>query len=67
MYKFKNTSSIEIIYLNQLRFFLKYIDEYTDNGSGWSLAAIKVSILNVSTYKPLRGSSYIELPEYYKK
>ena len=61
-----NDSSIENDLLKSTEIFLKYIDEYSDNGSGWSLAAIRGFILNVSTYKPLRGKSYIELPEYYK-
>ena len=65
-YKFKNTSSIENHLLKSTEIFVKSIEEFSDNGSGWTLATIRGFVLNVTTYKPLRGKSYIPLPEYYK-
>ena len=38
----------------------------TDNGinesSGWIIESIVSQYINISTYKPLKGSSYINLP-----
>ena len=42
---------------------LEELDQYPQNGSGWRLYAILGSDLEMYKYKPLRGSSYIELPK----
>ena len=42
---------------------LEELDQYPQNGSGWRLNAILGSDLEMDKYKPLRGSSYIELPK----
>ena len=41
---------------------LKTIDEWVSEGWGWTINHIDSHYLNVTTYKPLHGSSYIELP-----
>ena len=38
------------------------IDVWINNGSGWSVESIKSQYINISTYKPLAGSSYMDLP-----
>ena len=38
------------------------IDVLTNKGSGWNVESIKSQYSNISTYRPLSGSSYISLP-----
>ena len=38
------------------------IDKWLSEGSGWVIDRIDSHYLNVTLYKPLNGSSYIELP-----
>ena len=41
---------------------LNVIDKWVSEGSGWVIDSINNYYINVTTYKPLHGSSYIELP-----
>ena len=41
---------------------LNTIDKWISEGSGWVIDRIDSHNINVTTYKPLNGSSYIELP-----
>ena len=41
---------------------LNLIDKWVSEGSGWVIDRIDSYYINVTTYKPLHGSSYIELP-----
>ena len=41
---------------------LNVIDKWVSKGSGWVTNRIDSHYLNVALYKPLNGSSYIELP-----
>ena len=41
---------------------LNTIDKWVSEGSGWVIDRIDSHYINVSTYKPLNCSSYIELP-----
>ena len=41
---------------------LNTIDKWVSEGSGWVIDRIDGHYINVTTYKPLNGSSYIELP-----
>ena len=43
----------EILYL---------IDNWISEGSGWIVESIESQYINISTYRPLSGSSYDELP-----
>ena len=38
------------------------IDAWIKKGSGWITESIKLQYINISAYKPLVGSSYIDLP-----
>ena len=39
------------------------IDAWINQGSGWIIESIELQYINISAYKPLVGSSYIELPK----
>ena len=41
---------------------LQRIDNCINEGSGWIVELIKSQYINVSTYRPLSGSSYVKLP-----
>ena len=52
-HKFKLVESFqEILYM---------IDAWIDEGSGWIIESIESQHINISTYRPLAGSSYIDL------
>ena len=38
------------------------IDVWINNGSGWIIELIEFQYINISTYRPLSGSSNIDLP-----
>ena len=53
-HKFKLKSYFqEILYM---------IDIWINNGSGWNVESIESQCINISTYRPLPGSFYMELP-----
>ena len=53
-HKFRLESSFqEILYM---------IDAWINNGSGWNVEPIESQHTNISTYRPLFGSSYMDLP-----
>ena len=37
-------------------------DVWINEGSGWNVESIESQYINISTYRPLEGSSYISLP-----
>ena len=37
------------------------IDVWINNGSGWNVESIESPYINISTYRPLSGSSYMDL------
>ena len=41
---------------------LYMIDTWINNGSGWIIESIESQYINISVYRPLVGSSYIDLP-----
>ena len=51
-FSFENTFQ-EILYM---------IDNWINQGSGWIIELIKSQYINISTYRPLSGSSYMDLP-----
>ena len=38
------------------------IDAWINKGSGWIIESIESQYINILTYRPLVGSSYIDLP-----
>ena len=47
---------------NSFQEMLYTIDVWVNNGSGWNVESIDSQYINISTYRPLSGSSYMELP-----
>ena len=47
---------------NAFQEILYRIDNWINEGSGWIVELIKSQYINVSTYGPLSGNSYIKLP-----
>ena len=41
---------------------LYMIDVWINSGSGWIIEIIESQYINISTYRPLSGSSYMNLP-----
>ena len=46
---------------NSFQEILYMIDVWINNGSGWNVESIESQYINISTYRPLAGSSYINL------
>ena len=42
------------------------IDNWINEGSSWKIESIEAEHVNISIYNPLRGSTYIELPDKLK-
>ena len=38
------------------------IDAWINKGSGWNVESIESQYISISTYIPLAGSSYMDLP-----
>ena len=47
---------------NAFQEILYRIDNWINEGSGWIVELIEFQYINISTYIPLSGSSYIKLP-----
>ena len=76
-YKLNGETEFALVYLNSLtktvinhRFWLESsfqefsykIDVWINKGSRWNVESIESQCINISTYRPLSGSSYISLP-----
>ena len=47
---------------NSFQEILYMIDVWINEGSGWIVESIESQYINISTYRPLSGRSYISLP-----
>ena len=47
---------------NYFQEILYRIDAWINEGSGWIVESIESQYINISTYRPLLGSSYMNLP-----
>ena len=47
---------------NYFQEILHLIDNWINKGSGWIVESIESQYINISTYRPLSGSSYMDLP-----
>ena len=45
-----------------LKKFFHIIDAWINEGSGWIVESIESQYINISTYRPLLRSSYMNLP-----
>ena len=52
----------EALQLSQ-QLILKLIGNWLSEGSGWTILSIENHYLNIVKYEPLKGSSYIQLPQ----
>ena len=48
--------------VNAFQKILYRIDNWINEGSGWIVELIESQFINISTYRPLSGSSYVKLP-----
>ena len=68
------TNTIKILAGTNLEIFVRDsfnkikadIEKYQQNGSGWSFYSIKKLEINFADYSPIKGSSYIGLPQWIK-
>ena len=51
---------------NAFQEILYRTDNSNNKGSSWIVESIESQYINISTYRPLSGSSYVELPEKLK-
>ena len=47
---------------NTFQEILYRIDNWINEGSAWIVELIDAQYINISTYRPLSGSSYVQLP-----
>ena len=47
---------------NYFQEILYMTDIWINKGSGWKVESIDSQYINISTYRPLSGSFYVELP-----
>ena len=47
---------------NAFKEILYRIDNLINEGSGWIVELIESQYINISTYRPLSGSTYVEVP-----
>ena len=70
-YKFLNNTKIESKLKKSRQIFVDSIIQFYDSnycsfGSGYQLYSIMGMYCNINKYAPLRGGSYIDLPQYFK-
>ena len=58
-----NENDIETVISNADNDFINRISKWISVGSGWVIKSVEIDI---SKYEPLRGSSYLSLPEKLK-
>ena len=52
---------------NYFQEILYMIDAWINNRSGWNVESIEFQYINISTYRPLSGGSYMDLTCWIKK
>ena len=52
---------------NAFQEILYRTDNSNNKGSSWIVESIESQYINISTYRPLSGSSYVELPAKLKR
>ena len=58
-----NTNAYEINMNSYCKYLLEKIERFQGEGLDWRIEGFLSCKVNVSRYIPLRGSSYIDLPE----
>ena len=62
-----NENDIETVISDADNELINRISEWISEGSGWVIESVDKHEIDISKYKPLRGSSYLPLPEKIKK
>ena len=62
-----NENDIETVISDAGNELINRISEWISEGSGWDIKSVDKHETDISKYKPLRGSSYLPLPENIKK
>ena len=57
----KNSDKSQIQIKNSFQEILYLIDAWINEGSGWIVESMESQYINISTYRPLSGSSHINL------
>ena len=66
IYKFLNNTKIESKLKKSTQIFVESIENYCNYGSGYQLFSITGMYCNINKFSPLRGDSYVDLPQYFK-
>ena len=62
-----NENDIETVISEAVNELINRISEWISNGSRWVIKCVDKHEIDISKYKPLRGSSYLPLPEKQNK
>ena len=57
-----NEKEIDEVLQTSRQELMKAIGQWISEGSGWTIKSVDGHYINLTKYKPLKGSSYIELP-----
>ena len=66
VHKFLNKTSIVPSLKKSTQNFVEAIEDFCESGSGFQLVSVAGMYCNINKYAPLRGATYIDLPEYFK-
>ena len=58
-----NETDIKLAIQASQQQILNKIAQWISEGSGWTIQSIENHYINIANYRPLKGSSYIELPQ----
>ena len=58
-----NETDIKLTIQTSQQQILNKIAQWISEGSGWTIQSIENHFINIANYSPLKGSSYIELPQ----
>ena len=58
-----NETDIKLAIQASQQQILNKIAQWISEGSGWTIQSIENHYINIVNYSPLKGSSYIELPQ----
>ena len=65
-FKFLNDTKIESKLKKSTQIFVDALENYCNDGSGYKLSSIMGMYCNINKCSPLRGGSYIDLPQYFR-
>ena len=60
-------TDVKVFLKKMIKEILATLDNYQQNGSGWYFEKMNVLEIHIVDYKPMKGGSYIPLPEFIKK